>query len=90
MKLLYIHQYFATPDSNGGTRSYEMAKRLVKKGHSVSLITTSAFIESQFELKRGWNQIDYEGIDLHVYHLPYSNYDSFIKRIYKFIKNIIS
>ena len=85
MKLLYIHQYFATPNSNGGTRSYEMAKRLVKKGHSVSLITSSAFIESQFELKSGWNQISFEGIDLHIYHLPYSNHDSFIKRIYKFI-----
>ena len=40
MKILYLHQYFNTPRMPGSTRSYEIAKRLVAKGHSVSMITT--------------------------------------------------
>lgn len=84
MKLLYIHQYFATPDSNAGTRSYEMAMRLVKNGHQVTFLTSSAFLSDNFELSDGWNVIEIQGIKLHVLHLPYSNKDSYIKRIQKF------
>lgn len=87
MVVLYLHQYFATPKSNGGTRSYEFAKRLVADGHQVIFVTSSAFLDSQeFPLKPGWNELNIEGIFLHVYHLPYSNKDSFIKRIAKFVK----
>lgn len=40
MKIIYLHQYFKTPDMPGGTRSYEMAKRLAKAGHEVEMITS--------------------------------------------------
>lgn len=87
MEILYLHQYFATPKSNGGTRSYEFAKRLVADGHQVTFVTSSAFLNSKdHSLTPGWNELHIEGILLHVYHLPYSNTDSFIKRISKFIK----
>lgn len=86
MRVLYLHQYFATPESNGGTRSYEMAKRFIANGHEVMFVTTSAFLSSNYTFKNGWNKIQIEGIHLHVYHLPYSNKDSFIKRIWKFIR----
>ncbi|PMG80720.1 glycosyltransferase family 4 protein [Vibrio lentus] len=86
MKILYLHQYFATPDSNAGTRSYEMAKRLVSQGHQVIFITSSAYLSNNHNLKSGWNEIEIDGICLHVLHLPYSNKDSFIKRIVTFIK----
>lgn len=33
MHILYIHQYFTAPEQGSGTRSYEFARRLVKKGH---------------------------------------------------------
>ena len=32
MHILYIYQYFTTPEEGGRTRSYEFARRLVKKG----------------------------------------------------------
>ena len=32
MRVIYLHQYFLTPDMAGGTRSYEMARRLVQAG----------------------------------------------------------
>jgi glycosyltransferase involved in cell wall biosynthesis len=39
MHILYLHQYFKTPQEVGGTRSYEFAKRLVEAGYSVTMIT---------------------------------------------------
>ncbi|MCS3455406.1 glycosyltransferase involved in cell wall biosynthesis [Aeromonas sp. BIGb0405] len=85
MKILYLHQYFATPNSSAGTRSYEMAKRFVKNGHDVEFITSSAFISSQFHFHQGWNQLELDGIKLNVLHMAYSNKDSFFNRIIKFI-----
>lgn len=37
MRVIYLHQYFNTPDMSGGTRSYEMARRLVAMGHQVDV-----------------------------------------------------
>lgn len=85
MKVLYLHQYFATPESNAGTRSYEMARRLIRNGHNVTFVTSSAYFSENYYLQNGWNFIEIEGIKLHVLHLHYSNKDSFLKRILKFI-----
>ena len=41
MKILYIHQYFKTPNEPGGTRSYWMAKELINNGHEVIMITST-------------------------------------------------
>ncbi|ENI4486270.1 glycosyltransferase family 4 protein [Vibrio fluvialis] len=86
MKILYLHQYFATPESNAGTRSFEMAKRFVSKGHEVVFVTSSAFLSENYDLKKGWNELKIDNITLHVLHLPYSNRDSYLKRIFKFIQ----
>lgn len=86
MNVLYLHQYFATPASNAGTRSYEMAKKLISKGHNVTFVTTSAYLSSDYPLNKGWNELTIDGIKVHILHLPYSNKDSFIKRIIKFVQ----
>ena len=41
MKILYIHQYFNTPHMPGSTRSYEFAKRLIKRGDTVYMVTAN-------------------------------------------------
>ncbi|MGG5578471.1 glycosyltransferase family 4 protein [Myroides sp. C15-4] len=41
MHILYIHQYFKTPNEPGGTRSYWIAKEMVSSGHKVTMITSS-------------------------------------------------
>ena len=41
MKIIYLHQYFNTPNMPGSTRSYEFAKRLSTKGHKVYMITSN-------------------------------------------------
>lgn len=42
MKVLYFHQYFSTPRGAGGTRSYEMARRLIERGHEVTMVCGSS------------------------------------------------
>lgn len=51
MNILYIHQYFLTPQEPGGTRSYWLAQELIKKGHKVTMLTSSTkFAEEVREL----------------------------------------
>lgn len=42
MHILYIHQYFATGAGSTGTRSYEFARRWVRAGHRVTVLTSVA------------------------------------------------
>ena len=67
---------------SGGTRSYEMARRLVAKGHQVVLITTNR----DREQKERWEVSEEEGIIVHWLNLPYSNKMAFYKRLSAFIK----
>ncbi|SFI79559.1 glycosyltransferase family 4 protein [Myroides guanonis] len=51
MNILYIHQYFITPNEPGGTRSYWIAQELIKNGHQVTMLTSSSkFIEPVKEI----------------------------------------
>jgi glycosyltransferase involved in cell wall biosynthesis len=40
MHILLIHQVFVRPDDPGGTRHYEMARQLVRAGHSVTILAS--------------------------------------------------
>ncbi|MBF0689114.1 MAG: glycosyltransferase family 4 protein [Cellulomonas sp.] len=40
MKIIYVQQYFNTPDMVGGNRPYEMATRFTEAGHDVHVVTT--------------------------------------------------
>lgn len=40
LRIVYLHQYFTTPDVAGGTRSYEFAVRLAARGHEVHVVTS--------------------------------------------------
>jgi len=39
MRILYLHQFFITRAGVGGTRSYEFARRFVRRGHAVRMVT---------------------------------------------------
>ena len=75
MHILYLHQYFVPPDGSGGTRSYEMAKRFVAAGHQVTVLTTSAFFPSSYQLITGTNYLKIEGIEVHVLHDGFCSFD---------------
>jgi len=84
MHILYLHQYFCPPDGAGGTRSYEMAKRLVGAGHKVTLVTSSAFFPDSYTLTNT-THLQIDGIDLVILRTPYSNKMSFARRIWAFV-----
>ncbi len=83
MKIIYLHQYFNTPQMSGGTRSYEMARRFVAAGHEVHMITSSREKESNAS---GWVEEIIEGIHVHWLTVPYSNNMNFKARISAFLK----
>jgi len=72
MKLLYVHQYFRTPDNGGCVRSYHLAKGLVANGHEVTMITAHA---GPSEVK------EIDGIKVHYLKVPYANHYGFVRRI---------
>lgn len=88
MKILYFHQHFSTPQGSTGTRSYEKAKKLIERGHQVTMIcgtyqmANSGLDENKPGVSRGF----VDGIDVIEFPLPYSNIDSFLKRTSTFLK----
>lgn len=85
MHVLYLHQYFCPPDGTGGTRSYAMAKRLVKAGHRVTMITSSAFFPDTYALSRT-TRLSIDGIDIIVLRVPYGNAMGFARRLWAFLQ----
>jgi glycosyltransferase involved in cell wall biosynthesis len=86
MRILYLHQYFAVPASAGGTRSFEMARRLVLSGHDVTMITSSAFLPAGWAGVKGWNEREVDGIHVHVLDMEYSNRTPILGRLTKFFR----
>lgn len=81
MKLLYITQGFGFPENSGGTRKYDLATSLVKKGIDVTVITS-------YTGKPGdpkWKEYEREGIKFFELNCPYSNYMGFKERMKAFI-----
>lgn len=82
MKILYLHQYFVTPAMAGGTRSYEMARRLVDAGHEVHVITS----DRRADGRRAWRTESVRGITVHWYPVSYENGMTFTSRVWAFLK----
>ena len=81
MRIIYLHQYFNTPDMPGSTRSFELAKRLVNNGHKVWMITSKR--DSHQEARIGWSIEN--GIDVCWLPVSYSNNMGFFRRIFSFL-----
>jgi len=82
MKIIYLHQYFNTPDMPGGTRSYEMARRLVGAGHEVHMITSERAGLLPSNVK--WHTSTEAGIHVHWTPVPYGNKLDYRQRIKAF------
>lgn len=89
MKVIYFHQHFSTPKGSAGIRSYEMAQRLLARGHQVTMVCgsyvggeTGLTVPFQKGRRRGF----VDGIDIIEFDLSYSNADGFIKRASTFVK----
>ncbi len=82
MKIIYFHQYFNTPEMSGGTRSYEMARRLVAAGHEVHMITSWVKETDQ----KDWYITNESGIHVHWFPNYYNNKMSYLDRIKAFFR----
>lgn len=81
MRILYIHQYFKTPEEGGAIRSYYLAKGLADAGHHVDLLT-------------GHDETHYkkefiDGIHVHYLPVPYAQSFNFSQRIKAFIRFVM-
>lgn len=77
-RILYIHQYFKTPQEGGAIRSYYLAKGLVENGFEIEMLTTHS--ESIF------TKANINGINVHYLPVNYTNEMGFIKRVWSFLK----
>lgn len=87
MKVLYFHQHFTTPTQAGGTRSYELAKHLIARGHSVCMVCgETAKLDLPKTTMKNVHRGMVDGIDVIQIALPYSNKDGIAKRAWTFVK----
>jgi len=89
MKVIYFHQHFSTPKGSVGIRSYEMARRLLTRGHTVTMVCGSygggeTGLTQPFVGGRRRGTVD--GIDIIEFDLAYANTDGFAKRAMTFLK----
>lgn len=88
MNVLYFHQHFSTPMGSAGIRSYEMARRLLARGHQVTMVCGSyrggtTGLTQPFVGGRRRGIVD--GIDIIEFDLAYSNADGLLKRARTFV-----
>lgn len=85
MHVAYIHQHFSTKAGATGTRSYEMAKRLIAAGHRVTMICgVNDATANSFRLTGRVSEMDIDGIRVNCIAEPYSNKMGFYRRVLAF------
>jgi len=85
MRIVYIHQFFATRDSSLGLiRSYEFSRRMVEAGHEVVMITSGSRLPERYS-ERLFARGDVDGIDVRSVRVRYSNYMGYGRRIISFL-----
>ena len=86
MKILYIHQYFSTPDSTIPGRSYEFGRRLVEHGHEVHMLCSDAYLTKLPPGRQGSvHSMEVEGINVHAVRCAYRQTMSPLRRILAFL-----
>lgn len=88
MKILYFHQHFSTPLGATSTRSYEMAKRLIARGHQVTMVCGSydgGITGLNGSFVKGHRRGKVDDIEIIEFNIAYSNHDSFFKRTLVFM-----
>ncbi|MBP7275303.1 MAG: glycosyltransferase family 4 protein [Kiritimatiellae bacterium] len=87
MKVLYFYQHFKTPAVAGGTRAYELAQRLIARGHSVTMVCGKTVdLHLPASDRPGIHRGMIDGIDVIQLDLPYSNYHGLLRRSWNFLR----
>ncbi|ERM82152.1 hypothetical protein P872_08255 [Rhodonellum psychrophilum GCM71 = DSM 17998] len=78
MRIIYVHQYFLTPQQGGAIRSYHLAKGMVDAGIEVEMITSHN--QDYYDFKM------IQGIKVHYLPVAYTQGFGTIRRIWSFLK----
>lgn len=85
MHVAYIHQHFATRKSTTGTRSYEMSRKLIERGHRVTMISGATDVsDMSADLSEPVAELDVDGIRVLRIAEPYANQMNFVQRVRAF------
>ena len=83
MKILWLHQYFATPKGWGAVRTYEFARRFCSKGHAVDVVCCAGY-DASLQRARG-GIVEVEGVRVFVNGTTYRPHMGFWRRIGSFL-----
>lgn len=83
VRILYLHQYFATPECATGTRSYEFGRLLVERGHQVTVVSGTSALEPWLgpTVHDGPRTMSHDGLELVLVPDKYEQTRSKIKRL---------
>jgi glycosyltransferase involved in cell wall biosynthesis len=88
MNILIIHQAFAALDEAGGTRHHELARFLVQKGHTVTVIASPVSYLTGTSSRKRKEVID--GVTILRAYTYNALHKSFVHRIFSFLSFMIS
>jgi len=83
MRIVYFYQYFTVPEGSYSTRVYEFARRWVKAGDSVTVIT-SVYDKSGIKPEGLISRFNIAGIDVRMINIRLSNKHGFFFRVLSF------
>ncbi len=85
MRILYVHQFFATRESSLGLiRSYEFSRRWVAEGHQVTIITSSSRLPEEYG-RTLFAEGEIDGIRVRSVRVRYSNHMGYGRRMWSFV-----
>ncbi len=85
MHIAYIHQHFSTQKGFTGTRSYEMARYLIGRGHRVTMICGAGDVSDMGHVAgEDVSTLDVDGITVKRLNEPYSNRMGIVARLRAF------
>jgi len=84
MRILWLHQYFATPKGWGAVRTYEFARRFVRAGHAVDVVCCAGYDDSLRPAGRAPLMVD--GVRVFVSGTAYRPQMGFARRVVSFLR----
>lgn len=89
MHILYIHQYFSTPNGAATTAAFDFVRRWVRAGHRVTVVTTVARLVSQDAGaaidSRRVHRFRIDGVEVTAWRIAYRQSMGFLRRVWAFL-----
>jgi len=84
VRILWLHQYFATPRGWGAVRTYEFARRFVCAGHAVDVVCCAGYDDSL--RPTGREPLTVDGVRVFVSGTTYRPQMGFARRVVSFLR----